>query len=123
MVTMDGLGVVYASPDGFKVVSGGGVEVVTTALFTREQWQALKPESIHAIAHDGRYFFWYDTGSVQGGYILDAQKDGFGLVELDFYARAAYANPLTDALYMVIGTDLKQWNAGDRKSTRLNSSH
>lgn len=119
MVTMDGMGVVYASPDGITVVSRGSVEVATTGLFTREQWQALKPESIHGVAHDGRYYFWYDTGTVQGGYILDAQQGGFGLVELDFYARATYANPLTDSLYMVIGTDLKQWNAAGTKRSYL----
>jgi hypothetical protein len=94
-------GVVYAGPDGLVAVDAGGQStVLSDGLFDRDQWQALKPESIHAVVHDGKYFFWYDTGTVKGGYILDF-KEGIGLIPISVYATAAYSDPRTDALYLV----------------------
>lgn len=113
MVTLDGNGVLYASPDGITVVSRGSIEVISKGLFTREQWQALAPESIRAAVHDGMYWFFYDTGSEQAGYVYDPRSAS--LVRLDFFAAAAYANPLTDRIYFVIGSNLVEWNAAATK--------
>ncbi len=49
---------VYASPDGLVAAGENGVNLVTEGVFTREQWQALKPESIHAYKFEGRYVFF-----------------------------------------------------------------
>ena len=57
-----GIGVVFASPDGLIAISGvGQVRNLTETIFTREQWQALQPETIIGIAHDDVYHFFYDT--------------------------------------------------------------
>jgi hypothetical protein len=57
-----GIGVVFASPDGLIAVAGNGsVRNLTSALFTRDQWQALVPESIVGVAHDDVYHFFYDN--------------------------------------------------------------
>ncbi len=59
---LTGIGVVFASPDGLIAVSGvGQVRNLTETIFTREQWQALEPESIIAVAHDDVYHFYYGT--------------------------------------------------------------
>ena len=59
---LTGIGVVFASPDGLIAVSGvGQVRNLTESIFTREQWQALEPESIVAVAHDDVYHFYYGT--------------------------------------------------------------
>jgi hypothetical protein len=59
---LTGIGVVFASPDGLVAVSGvGQVRNLTETIFTREQWQALEPESIIGIAHDDVYHFYYGT--------------------------------------------------------------
>jgi hypothetical protein len=39
---------------------------------------------------------------MKGGYALDMKSTGFGLVELGYHATAAYAEPLTDDLYLVL---------------------
>ena len=44
VATVEGLGVVYASPDGLTAVSRGRVEVITRGLFSRREWQALGPQ-------------------------------------------------------------------------------
>lgn len=51
-------GVFYASPDGYCFASQNGVEVITAALFAREDWQKLKPETIFAAVHDNVLYFW-----------------------------------------------------------------
>lgn len=102
---LTGIGVVFASPDGLIAVAGNGiVRNLTKNTFTRRQWQALRPTSILGVAHDDSYFFWYETAvsGERGGYVLDAGQDGFGLVPLSFHATAAHADPLTDALYLVL---------------------
>ncbi len=57
-----GTGVVFASPDGLVAVAGNGnVRNLTSTVFTRDQWQALVPESIVGVAHDDVYHFFYDN--------------------------------------------------------------
>lgn len=111
MTTWEGVGIVYPSTDGYTAVSRGAIANLTESLLTAEQWKALRPETIHAVVHAGMLFFWYDAGDAQGGYIMSPGASGFGLVRLDFYARAAYVNPMTGRLYLVVGSDLVEWNA------------
>ena len=109
MIKIAGLGVVYASPDGLTRVTRGSIDVITSALFSRREWQALNPSSIHAVEHDGRYIGWYDNGT-PAGFIFDPSPDGFGWIDLDFYAEAARSNPLSDELFLSIGGVLHKWN-------------
>ena len=120
VANLKGFGVVYASPDGLVALSGAAApQLISGSFFTRDQWQALKPESITAIAHDDRYYFFYDTGAVQGGYCLDPKPDGNGLVPLDAsdivgagVVDAAYTDPLTDKLFVVVNGTIYTWDAG-----------
>lgn len=104
-------GVIYASPDGLWMIDGNGMRSLTKSLMTRDEWQAFKPESIHACQLDGRYFMWYDTGTKQGLVIFDFAEAAF-LVVSDQYCTAAYNNALTDSLYIAQGSDIKKWDAG-----------
>jgi hypothetical protein len=92
----------YASPDGLVAAGEQGVTLVTSGVFSRSQWQALKPESINAYKYEGRYVFFYDTGTVKGGYILNTRSETPELVALNFHAIAGYNDPLEDALYLVV---------------------
>ena len=62
IVSIEG-GVLYASPDGICRVDSNGVKVITSDLFTHEDWIALNPSSILAATHDGVYYFMYDTAA------------------------------------------------------------
>lgn len=108
IVSMEG-GVLYASPDGICFASGNGVQVITSGLFAREDWQALTPSSIMAAAHEGIYYFWFSGtyGGVTGGCLaLDtvAKK----LARVDISASAVFADSLTDAVFYVSGTQIKR---------------
>ncbi len=110
-------GVLYASPDGLALATlGGPLVVVSEGHFTRDQWQALKPSSMHAAVHDNRYYVWYDTGIVKGGLIFEFAPDG-GIVSLtrtDVYPTAAYADHRRDDLFVALPADnhLYKWDAG-----------
>lgn len=104
-----GFGVVFASPDGLIAISGNGsVQNLTRGVFTRNQWQALVPSSILGIAHDDVYHFFYDRVTepvAHAGYAMDMKSDGFGIVPLAYRATAAFADPLTDELQLVLDED------------------
>lgn len=109
-------GVMYASPDGMMFVSVSGQTTnVTANMFTREEWQRLVPSSIHGYFHDGRYYGFYDTGSVQKGFILDPTQGAAAFTELDLYATAGYSDLVQDALYLKVGTTIVKWNSGAGK--------
>jgi len=111
------VGIVYASPDGLVAINGQGAPLLLTeGLLTREQWQALNPASMLGVAHDDRYFGFYEkTGGERGGFILDARNGGFGLVFTDIWAQAAYSDPLTDRLLLVMGNQVWQWEGGSTR--------
>lgn len=108
LVTIADMGVLYASPDGLTLVRRNTVQVITERLMSRREWQNLNPSTIHAVEHDGRYIGFH---SGTAGFIFDPNPDGFGWIDLDFYASAAVSNPLTDQLFLVIGGDLYVWDA------------
>jgi hypothetical protein len=105
-----GDGVVYASPDGLCLADNGGVVILTEGLYAREDWQAIKPETIFAELHDGVYYFVYNTAGVSGTpatsvcYAFDfvARK----LIKTNIQCSAFYVEKLTDTLYCVTGSDL-----------------
>lgn len=104
MVFLDGVGVVFPSPDGWMACAGsaGALVNITEGVFTKKQWQALDPSSIVAVVHDGALFWWSTGQAPDSGYALDVRQNGFGLVALSFHAKAAFADPLTDNLYLVL---------------------
>ena len=108
-----GSAAMYASPDGLVQGSLSGVQLFGNTLFSREQWQALKPESIHAYYHDEKYIFFYDNGEEQGGYILDPKGKQDALTELSFYATTGYNDLETDTLYLVVGSEIVAFQHGD----------
>lgn len=110
MVQM-GSGVCYASPDGLVFASGGGATLATKDHFTRDEWQALVPSSIHAYLLDGRYIGFYNTGAISGGFIFSPADGKDGLVMLDTYATSGYVDPVLDALYLMVGTNIVRWDS------------
>jgi len=103
-----GIGVVYSSPDGLVLASRNGTGVITTGIFTREQWQALTPTSIEGWAWEGLYICFHATG----GFIINPAQPEAGIVDLDNTYAGAYHDPVDDTLYVVDGANIKQWDAG-----------
>jgi hypothetical protein len=105
-----GSAVAYPSPDGLMIIGSGVVENATKTLFRREDWQALNPSSFIAVAHNGTYYAFYDTGTVQGCLILNLADGSVDFA--DIYATAVHVDLLTDTLYLQRGDDIVQWEGG-----------
>jgi hypothetical protein len=115
IAAVDG-GVMYASPDGLIYITGSGqVTNVTASLYSRKEWQALVPSSIHGYYHDGRYHGFYSTGTVQRGFIFDPAQGTGALTFTDTYATAGFNDTVQDALYLKVGTEIVKWAASGTK--------
>lgn len=111
--------VVYASPYGLVALGVGVAKVVTENYFTVDEWKALNPASIRGFSYDGRYIGFYDNGAVQAGFIFDPNDPDAGFTEIDLYATAGWTDDVTGALYLVIGGQIVQWDAGAAMQTYL----
>lgn len=56
-----GYAVAYPSNDGLVVIDQNGANLVTSGLFGREEWNALRPGSFFAALFEQRYTFLYDS--------------------------------------------------------------
>ena len=107
--------ILYASPDGMFAIGSGAPVHLTAATHSNEEWRALKPSSIHGYVFDGRYIGFYDTGTVQGGFIIDPKLGEF--TTLNWYATAGHYDPQRDALFLVVSGALVKFSAGTGKLT------
>ncbi|MPX91440.1 hypothetical protein [Salinivibrio sp. VYel1] len=96
----------YASPDGLVVVSSDGAAIATEEIIDRKQWQAMKPETIKAVAVEG----WYVAQSEVGGFIYDPLSKSF--TRISELWDASYVDLAQDALMIVRGSELQEWRAG-----------
>lgn len=99
IVSLDG-GVVYASPDGLCLATQAGVQLVTSAYFSREDWQQLDPRSIFAVGHENAYYFW----AAGQCYVLDIESKKLGTVDMP--ATAAFRDLFRDHLFVVEGSNI-----------------
>lgn len=116
-IVSSGGAVLYASPDGLIMVSPNGTQNATEALFTQEQWQALKPETILGVMHEGKYIGFYEGGS----FILDPRNPAATLTFSATTADSLYRDRMTDNLYITNGKEVQVWNDGDYGNTAWRS--
>lgn len=91
-------GVLFASPDGLCMADGRGVSAVTQGLFTREDWQLLRPETMVAAEHEGIYYLLY-SGNGGGAFTFDFQNNRKLARIANLSASALFVDRLSDALY------------------------
>jgi len=100
-------GVFFASPTGLVLASPSGEKILTDGIIKPETWRALKPETILGAVYEGRYYGWYDTGTVQAGFVFDLNTGSF--IDIDVYATATFVDPIDDRLYLQVGNDIVKW--------------
>lgn len=105
---------VYASPNGLVAVGGGSAQLLTKAMISKEQWKALKPETIHAYRHDGRYLAFY-----QGGCFAFTPGEGFEF--FDVSATAGWYDLDKDQLCLIQGNSITAWGSGAAMTLRWRS--
>lgn len=112
-----GYSVAYPSNDGLVVVSGGGATVATDGLFTRADWQKLKPDTIVSGQFSGRYFTSYsyteiDNATIYSGtIIIDLTGQQPFVIQAGFKADAFYYDLPTGRLYYLVGSTVYEYDA------------
>lgn len=109
--------VCYASPNGIVMAYGSTAKLVSDSFFDKDTWAALKPESIHAVEHRGKYLFFYNNGVKKGAYLFDPLQVDFGLVELDIWYKAASRHHQTENLYF-LADDLTVYQFDDTAAVK-----
>jgi hypothetical protein len=105
-VAVGGGGVVFAGADGLFVFHGMTLTNVTEGVYSREDWQALRPETMIGAMHDGVYYCLYGTGAAQGCLVFDPKSKKVGTVDLK--GSAFYVDRFTDTLFVADGRDIRQ---------------
>lgn len=104
-ITSDQNGVMYASPNGMVSVGSAGAQLITDALFRRQEWQAINPGAIKGVTYDGKYIATFLPPFQNNlGLVMDP-ADVPMLSELTLGARAVYSDTVTGNLYIVGAAD------------------
>jgi hypothetical protein len=104
-----GVGVVYATENGFMLSSPAGAAMASTDYFSRDEWQLLNPSSMQFCKYDEKLFIFYrKIDGTKGGYVLDKQKNQLSSISLavDY----AYVDPQNAKLYILQDGEIKQWD-------------
>lgn len=110
-------GVIYASPDGLMLFTSSEQSLVSQQTLSREQWQALGPERLLGVIHDGRYVGFFEGSN--RGICFHLGRADFVSLELPqgWQVRDLYQHSVDDALYLSVerpeGCAILQWEAGE----------
>lgn len=107
----DDTGVMYASPNGIVKVAQGFAGLATGSLFTRDEWSKRFPSTMLGAILDGAYYlFWTDQANkIEECLILDRNETASALTTSNIYTNAAYVDPTTAQLYVVIDGVVQGW--------------
>lgn len=114
-------GVVFPCADGLMYIGTGRSLIVTREIMTRDEWQELNPDTLHAVYYNDRYYGFYENGLVNGvmtgaGFIFDIEELNARYTTLDYFVHATYADPLTGLLYFCEdnagSNEIHQWEGG-----------
>lgn len=105
-ITSDQFGVLYASPNGLVSIAPGTQDVISRALFTRDEWQSYNPSSLVGVIYQNMYLAFYQSGATKSALIL-MRGDSPPLVTFDVAAQAIFVEKATANVYFVSPTDGK----------------
>jgi len=103
-ITSDQFGVLYASPNGLVSIAAGTQDVISRALFTRDEWQTYVPTSMVGVIYQNMYIAFYQAGTTKSALIL-MRGDSPPLVTLDVASQAVFVQRATANVYFVNPVD------------------
>ena len=111
-----GYSVIYPTHDGLVSVTSGGASVISTRIFSRDDWLRLNPYGMVAGQYNGRYFTSYSYSDVsgteyRGTFIMDLTGEQPFLIRSDVQASAMHYDLPTGQLYMLIDGSIYEWDA------------
>ena len=106
-IVSDQYGVLYASPNGLASVAPGTQEVISNALYTRDEWQALNPSTMIGAVYNNMYFGFYQTTGGARSSIVILRGDNPPLATFDSNAKARFVESNTGNVYYLSAADNK----------------
>jgi hypothetical protein len=97
-IASDQYGVLYASPNGLVSIGAGSQDVITTPLYTRDEWQELIPSSMLGVIYNNLYICFHNSPNGIEAIVI-ARGDIPPLSFLSFDARAVYIERTTGNIY------------------------
>jgi len=107
-----GSGIMYASPDGLVMISGGGASIATIGILSQAQWQAYNPSSIHGYWHESRYHGFYTVSGVTKMFVFDPSGQTASWCEVDIAAYSGIKLVQDDKLYVLGSAGIKSLFGG-----------
>ena len=104
-IAFDQYGVLYASPNGLVGIGAGIQDLVTTPLYTRDDWQLLQPSTMQGVVYNNLYIGFYVSQSGTRSSIVMARNDTPTLVTFDYPANAVFVERSTGYIYAVSNVD------------------
>jgi hypothetical protein len=114
----DQYGVIYASPNGLVAVGTGSMDIITQALYTRDEWQALSPSTMVGAIYNNMYFGFYNNGSGRSAIILK-RGDTPPLVTFDSDAKVVHVEPQTGTINILSAADNKIYSLDTNASSTV----
>lgn len=108
-----GYAVAYPEPVGLRVAGVNGVDLITAKILDKDSWQALHPSTISAYYYGGMYVAFTDLGC------FTFDSDGNLANVTGVTATAGFHDPATGKLYLAIGSNIVQWDAGATNLTYI----
>lgn len=97
---------IYSSPDGLVAIQQNNAKVITSEVFSREQWADYDPDVIIGAFYEDRYFGAYGSKA----FIFSPQTGDFIKVDMPHGIDAFYNDLLTDTLYFLSGGTIYAWD-------------
>ena len=99
-ISSDQYGVLYASPNGLVSIGSGTQDVITTPLYTRDEWQTLAPTSMLGVIYNNLYICFHNTTTGISAIVL-ARGDIPPLSDLSFDATGVFVDRSSGNIYGV----------------------
>jgi hypothetical protein len=105
-IASDQFGVLYSSPNGLVSIAPGVQDVISQALYTRDEWQALNPGSIIGALYNNMYFGFHTVMGERKSFVVQ-RGDNPPLINLDSTATTVFVEPGTGLVHYLSATDNK----------------
>ena len=108
MVSTTG-GVYYPSINGLIAATGGGVQVITRDILTKEEWDGFSPSTLYAAQLGLQYIAFSDDNT---GFLYDPQEPATKLVTLDGFSNVEgiETDPYTGNIYLLTNDRYSEWD-------------
>ena len=105
----------WAAEDGLWYYGTDGIRNLVGECLTPEQWKALDPSSMHgylvSIGKRLLYLGFCVNGTGTAAFVVDPSNP-LGFYPLDYYFETGFYDPLLRKLFVHVGSQLHEWDAG-----------